>query len=113
MRTSLAVKTGVRNKTVDSCVIVLMCRAPEHQFQMRKLVFWVFSVCGCCVIFNILILNNRLRDHTQNSLVLVQQIVIGEGDREAGTQLRVGLKGWSIELEIWVQRLHIDIVNDR
>ena len=92
MRTSLAVKTGVRNKTVDSCVIVLMCRTPEHQFQMRKLVFWVFSVCACCVVFNILILNNRLRDHTQNSLVLVQQIVIGEGDRESSsTQLRVGL----------------------
>ena len=74
-----------------------MCRTPEPEIQMRKLVFWVFSVSACCVVFNILILNTRLREHNQNSLVLVQQIVIGEEDRDTGSdQLRVGYTGWAV-----------------
>ena len=43
-------------------------------------------------MLNILILNSRVREETKNSLVLVHQIIIGDGNIEVGNnELRVGV----------------------
>ena len=59
---------------------------------MRNSVRWTFAGCICFALVNIFIVNSRLGD-TNNSLVLVHQINIGEEKEKETDELRVSEEG--------------------
>ena len=91
---------------IFSCASNLMDCTSESVFQMRKIVWWTLSVCICFSMFNILILNSRVREETKNSLVLVHQIIIGDGNIEVGNnELRVGVILDCVNNNFWTKNI--------